>query len=392
MIRHKKTKDIEPVVAQDNKMQKVSSQWIPVSRKKRKNQKVEEEIKDDLDVTNTKTSTEVIVESSHDDEFESYDVNQLVDVVPIDKVPKEEEEVVAIIQVAEKIEIISSDLPEKAAEKIDAINHISKEENVEKEVIAEESKEQSVESENKTKKNKNKKGTHKPTTKRVIITDVDLSPLSLKDISHNNNDDKPNANNTAKTIESTSNNNNIDKTESTIQVVTKNDPSVTNENKSSSSTYEQSSSEKKSKNKKKNKKAKPTPTTPLSPSLPSASLSTSETTITNNEDYSYDSLLENTLLNESDDKTNIEVSQELDKIIQKGMYSNLEEKIKSINVDMSDGFFQTILTNISRSRESSVEKSGFIKTPDFTKLLSSKHLFKSSAGATCLLPQKRDFF
>lgn len=96
-------------------------------------------------------------------------------------------------------------------------------------------------------------------------------------------------------------------------------------------------------------------------------------------DDSYDFLLETSILDESADRTNIEMSQELDKMIQRGMYTNLEEKIKSLNISTNDSFFKTIINNIS-SREPSVEKNGFNQTPDFSKILNNtSYLLKSQS-------------
>lgn len=89
---------------------------------------------------------------------------------------------------------------------------------------------------------------------------------------------------------------------------------------------------------KRSKKKKPSKTITKNPST-----SSSNTTI-NALDDSYDFLLDNSLL--EDEKTNIEISQELDKMIQRGLYSNLEEKIKSLNFKPesinNDGFFKTL--------------------------------------------------
>lgn len=63
-------------------------------------------------------------------------------------------------------------------------------------------------------------------------------------------------------------------------------------------------------------------------------------------------------------------------MIQRGMYINLEEKIKSMNIESNENFFKTIISNIS-SRESSVEKSNpYIKNPDLSKLLTNTPLLK----------------
>ncbi|KAH0809828.1 hypothetical protein GEV33_012961 [Tenebrio molitor] len=63
-------------------------------------------------------------------------------------------------------------------------------------------------------------------------------------------------------------------------------------------------------------------------------------------------------------------------MIQRGMYSSLEEKIKSMNIESNDNFFKSIIHNISTSRESSVEKNNY-KNPDLSKILNNSSLLKT---------------
>ncbi|KAK9718264.1 hypothetical protein QE152_g23293 [Popillia japonica] len=113
--------------------------------------------------------------------------------------------------------------------------------------------------------------------------------------------------------------------------------------------------------KKKSKKKKKLPKSNLSTSIPSISSSTA--TLTNIDD-SYDFLLDTTSL--IDDKTNIEVSEELDKMIQKSLFGNLEEKFRSLNVSVDDDFFKSLSL---KPKTQSTTEIGFIKATNFTTIL-----------------------
>ncbi|KAK9718259.1 hypothetical protein QE152_g23294 [Popillia japonica] len=151
--------------------------------------------------------------------------------------------------------------------------------------------------------------------------------------------------------------------------------------------------------KKKSKKKKKLPKSNLSTSIPSIS---SSTATLNNIDDSYDFLLDTTSL--IDDKTNIEVSEELDKMIQKGLFGNLEEKFRSLNVSVDDDFFKSLSLksktqslfgnleekfrslNVSvdddffkslslKSKTQSTTERGFIKATNFTTILNNNTNF-----------------
>lgn len=205
---------------------------------------------------------------------------------------------------------------------------------------------------NKSKK-KSKKGAPKPLTKRVIITDADLSmtceetQTPVKKI--------------VKKLDNLKNNDNKIEEKAGVMPIIK-----TEEDNIKQDLPKSSEDEEKKKNKKKKKTSKIT------------APSNSDATV-NAVDDSYDFLLDLALADVTVEKTNVEISQELDKIIQKGMYSSLEEKIKSLNIDESDGFFKSVFSKIS-SRESSEEKTGFSKTPDFSKILqNTRTLFKPNS-------------
>ncbi|KRT78964.1 hypothetical protein AMK59_8029, partial [Oryctes borbonicus] len=115
--------------------------------------------------------------------------------------------------------------------------------------------------------------------------------------------------------------------------------------------------------KKKSKKKKKQNKSNLSTSIPS--ISSSSTTL-NNMDDSYDFLLDTTAL--VDEKTNVEVSEEFDKMIQKGLFGNLEEKIRSLNVSVDDDFFKSLSL---KPRNQSTPEKGFIKATNFTTILNN---------------------
>ncbi|KAK4878770.1 hypothetical protein RN001_011276 [Aquatica leii] len=87
------------------------------------------------------------------------------------------------------------------------------------------------------------------------------------------------------------------------------------------------------------------------------SVSSSNTTL--NGDDSYDFLIENSALEEFDQKTNVEVSFELDRIIQKSMYTHLEEKMKSLNLSLNDEFFKAAVKEKSPAEELQASTSKF---------------------------------
>ncbi|CAG9815107.1 unnamed protein product [Phaedon cochleariae] len=329
-----------------------SNQWISVSsKKKRKNKNTEEADSSFADQE----------ETTVDDDFEVYDINLLVDVVPsatateeIIKVEITEGKVEDIIStIAESmispVEInslvpnirsvaeIESELIAKEPEQLEQKEELIQPESEPSEVAKETTEEFIAVAKPKTKK-KSKKGSQKTVTKRVIITDIDLSdkceeiktPVKkiVKKIEHH--EETPEvAPNPVEPIEE----------------VTK-DPTLPQDN------------DEDEKKKSKKKRKKPSKSVTSDNSLPG-----STATLTTGE--SYDFLLDASLADEKD-KTNDEISQELDKIIQKGMYSNLEEKMRSLDIDESEGFFKSIFSKIST--RDSYDKAGYSKTPDFTKI------------------------
>lgn len=361
---------------------KQHNQWISVSsRKKRKNKNADE----------TEVSFEEGEDHSEKDLFEKYDVDQLVDVVP----PSKEKEEVVEVETTDEVEIedIISTITQNEASLINNMENISLNltirtvDDIEKELITKEptetetptpepetvSTEKEIPDETstpdvsteinvsateqeavKTKSNKkSKKGTQKPITKRVIITDVDLS-MKCEEIKT-----------PMKKI--------VTKVSEKPNECVKTTPTPTEEKveeKMGEDLPKRDDEEEKKKSKKKKKRPNKITIT--------NSLSSSNTTL-NNMDDSYDFLLDSALSPESVEKTNVEMSQELDKIIQKGMYSSLEEKIKSMNIDDSDGFFRSVFSNISNTK-SGVEKNGFNKTLDLSKVLQdSRSLFRPSS-------------
>lgn len=355
---------------------KQPNQWISVSsRKKRKNKNPDE----------TEVSFEENDDHSEKDLFEKYDIDQLVDVIPA---TEQEEEVIKVDTTEVEIEDIINTITQNETSLTNNMENISLNltirsvDDIEKELIVKDPVEietltpeadtvvnegEATEEKSildaveeltvtepdvvKTKSSKkSKKGTQKQITKRVIITDIDLSMKCeevkappLKKIVKVN--EKSNECVKVVPVE--------EKIEEKIEEIPKRDEE-----------------EEKKKGKKKKKKSSKT-------TIPS-SLSSSNTTI-NNMDESYDFLLDSALSPESLEKTNVEISQELDKIIQKGMYSNLEEKVKSLNIDDSDGFFKSVFSNISTTK-SNVDKNGFNKSLDLTKVLQdSRSLFRPSS-------------
>ncbi|XP_044763752.1 uncharacterized protein LOC123320487 isoform X2 [Coccinella septempunctata] len=198
-------------------------------------------------------------------------------------------------------------------------------------------------------KKKSKKGGQRQQTKRVFITDVDLSEVLPETKKNEAEEDiKEPEEIVVKEDEKEETSEEIQKEEAKLDPLPVVEIEVISEETVEKKELIQIEQTEK-KNKKKKKKSKITEAVTNTP--------------TNAED-TYDLLLENTLSNNSEDKTNMEISQELDLIIQRGMYSNLEEKIKALNIiPIKEEFFQSV---VQTSRESSTEKS-----PEFTKLLAN---------------------
>ncbi|XP_018332461.1 uncharacterized protein LOC108741971 [Agrilus planipennis] len=90
-----------------------------------------------------------------------------------------------------------------------------------------------------------------------------------------------------------------------------------------------------------------------------------------NVDDPYNYLLEDIILKDSDNKTNEEISEELDRIIQKGMYTSLEEKLKTINVSDSteDQFFKMLNCDSFVQKKPAQSNTTSIKITDFASIL-----------------------
>lgn len=272
---------------------KVTTQWISVaSRKKRKNKGSNEN--DEIDEVLPEETETKLVES---DGFESYDVNQLVDVVPpAENIPEEPEpvNVVAPEEQPKEVVVVVEEI-EKSTRKI-------KKKSQTKRIIIKDSYE---------------------VTPEIVLTPKEDVPIV----------EEPQIQNIPEPLTAI--------TESPI-----------------------STPEKRTKRKKKK---------PQKPSIAkSLSVSSSNTTL-NNFDDSYDFLLEPSVLDEGEDKTNVEISQELDRLIQKGMYNNLEEKIKSLNVTFpTDNFF----SSINLTSPLAFEKNNFLKSNEFSSLFKTTTTIK----------------
>lgn len=306
------------------------TQWISVaSRKKRKNNKGVSE-SEEAEVFQEEETEATLQE----DGFESYDPNQLVDVVP-------PTQVIEIVVEPPKVE--ESDIPKEA---IVSVEEETVKPSVEVEMPKEETDEKKEEEEiskpqeEVPPKTVTRKAKKKLQTKRIIIKDTYMVTPEVTE---------PKKPEVAKKEEAPPPTPPVEVEEDTKQITTS-DPVVT----AIASESPVSTPEKRTKRKKK-KPAK----------LPSVSVSSSNTTL-NNLDDSYDFLLEPSVLDESEDKTNVEISQELDRLIQKGMYNNLEEKIKSLNVSFpNDNFF----SSINLTSPLTFEKNNFLKANDFASLL-----------------------
>uniref|UniRef100_A0A1Y1KAR9 Uncharacterized protein n=1 Tax=Photinus pyralis TaxID=7054 RepID=A0A1Y1KAR9_PHOPY len=249
-----------------------SNQWIAVaSRKKRKNKGVEEE----------EEEVEVVEEAPplSDDLFESFDINQLVDVVPpsqLETAPSQPE----------------TGLPEIVTEPVKSEPDIR---TPPPEV------------------RKKKKKTIKVATKKVIVTD--FPPVEVAE-------EQPCEPPACEVFSPPA-------PEETISTAVVEDKIITEEETAVKSPNE--TPEKKKKKKKKPAKSTSNPT-------PSSDCDT------------YDFLLDTS--DDFDKKTNVEISQELDRMIQKGMYSSLEGKIRSMNIDLDDAFFRIVARSESPPRPS----------------------------------------
>nr|CAH7756089.1 unnamed protein product [Callosobruchus chinensis] len=296
-----------------------TNQWISVSSRKKRKTKAVEELED--------SSIEVEVEESQNDLFESYDITQLVDVIPPSKeeVPSPEiphEKVEEIINTLAQSQTSMAETPvlpeiksvtEIETDMIAQLELSSEIPRVEEAPIATNEVEESAGLKLKQKK----KGTQKPVTKRVIITDVDMSD-KFEEIKT-----------PVKKIVTK-----IEKSAKKVNVPEAN-PETKPEPEKVTTADATAEEEEKKKGKKKKRKQQ----------QGSKSATTAQ-------DESYDFLLDPSLEVVSEDKTNDEISQELDRIIQKGMYSSLEEKVKSLNIaDDCGDFFKSVFSTITSSEK-----------------------------------------
>ncbi|XP_063930201.1 titin-like isoform X2 [Zophobas morio] len=311
---------------------KSTNEWISVSRKKRKNKNVEE-------IEDVEEKTEQEVEENLERIEETPQVPQEPTPPPLPP-PKE------TIQEPTTPPPPSPPSPPPPSPTLPIVQ--------EPPVIEIKPEETKEEKKPKKKSRKNHtKSTPPAITKRVIITDVDLSVPEVKKEVEEEKEVK--IEEEIKPIEE-------------VKVVEETKPEeekapekveVAEEDTEKVEIVEEEKKESTEKKSKKKKKKVGTKSTILS-------RQSSSNNALNVSDDSYDFLLDESL-----EKTNLEVSQELDKMIQRGMYSSLEEKIKSMNIESNDNFFKTIISNIS-SRESSVEKNHpYIKTPDFGRLMTT---------------------
>ncbi|KAH1011584.1 hypothetical protein HUJ04_000923 [Dendroctonus ponderosae] len=351
---------------------KANNQWISVNnRKKKKNKSIDadsEPLQEMLDLHDS---------SDRSSDFESYDVNQLVDVIPTSEVEasknheKRIEDILSTIAQTETAELqpanISnipevSDIEKDIIVKIEEQQQPSNEPNKDDLLISTEptrddatntteSTKASVEpiandaiqelehEENSLKlKKKSKKGTQKPLMKKIIITDIFNDAVATPEM---------------KTP--------IKKVEETKSLKAKPEmPPVAIEEAVEVKVEDELSEEKvtaqlekKTRKKKKNKSAKPVSNFPS--------------------ELADDSALENSALNEVIGKTNDEVSLELDQLIQKGMFSSLQEKMKCLSVEPeTDEFFKNVGAIVAPGKD---KPAPIVKAPDFNRIFQSTRQF-----------------
>lgn len=282
-----------------------TNQWISVSnRKKRRSNNVSnaqedlpvEDLDSTLDIDNSSSvikadlvlqeAVQANIEQTGDDGFEEYDVDKLVDVVV------REIQEVTVVELENGLE---TSVEEEAELKVvQEIKIEATEEDLKTSDVIGRDVDEWKETKVSIKKPNNKNSKQ---IKRVMVTD-NIPPILTKETPVKKVVDPP------KKVE---------------------EPTKTQEKKDSASTPSKSS--------KKSNKKKSTTKASIESSPGSSKDRKDDTT-----SCSFDFLPSN-----SADKTNIEVSQELDLLIQRGMYSSLEEKIRSFNITASnDGFFKTI--------------------------------------------------
>ncbi|GJQ83450.1 hypothetical protein Trydic_g8577 [Trypoxylus dichotomus] len=358
-----------------------TSQWIAVSSKKKRKSRSSTE--DDIENTNEDSDLSQKIEGSIVEiyEQEKFEVNEVPPTIPPME-PKIEDvesstKIENIIEVICKSEATSqtstNDIPMaqiqlkdvKEIEKEMLRNTVEKNDITTSDDVPQTKLNESPQNPSHLKnlnikdiqKKKSKKGNNKNTTKRIMIIDPDVSKEETQ-ITKSKEIPKPKGTKAPQELEIT-----VPKTSKDIPKIEEvNDKTVQKEGSPDSvvltlpeEPMESLTTPDKKKSKKKKKQTKST----LSSSIPSIS---SSTTTLNNMDDSYDFLLDTTAL--VDDKTNVEVSEELDKMIQKGLF----EKFKSLNVSVGDDFFKSL--SLKPKNQSTPEK-GFIKATNFTTILNN---------------------
>ncbi|XP_065173179.1 uncharacterized protein [Atheta coriaria] len=346
------------------------SQWISVqSRKKRKNNKqCDWDDEEDLNINNTnnKTDFEVKGVSNIDgDGFEAYDVSKLEDVVVVRPETDNNTSVPDVVEdIVETIAVI-----EETPKQIDQLDHKAAEEEEFDKLIR-----TLEELEAKTPQKK------KPVVnKRVMITDVgveEVLPLTITEIKDDE-DTKPNIKKTKKSKSKTTQKVDISKENEVVEVISEVKHEKMHETLNDcmqpviqlNVTQDESPDKNKKKKKKKTPK-KPTLTLDSTLTPPISMPNTPSTSASVVDESSYNFLLTDSLLEE--ERTNLEVSEELDKIIQRGMFTSLEEKIKSLNITaMNDGFFKSMTSFVDNTT-----KTG--KEDDLTTILTkTTNIFKA---------------
>lgn len=384
----------QTIVETPQKQTRLTNQWISVSsRKKRKNKNA-----NDSEENETILDEDVEESTESKDVFESYDVNQLVDVVP----PKQEETLIeeqskvttpAVLEVevledkavvvealpvepqpveSAEVQVVLTDVKESEQVLLNSEpQELTPQESHESEANFSEPhvKEELIETTKSVSSKKSKKS-QKFVQKRIIIRDSFPTPVDSSDVQKTTESNVVGKNivevdvKTSAVAEeckedSAKSKTEIKETEKVQDEVV--DAEVTVVDSKEPTVVETPTSTPDRRSKKKKKK----PTRPLLSK--SQSVSSSNTTI-NNLDDSYDFLLENSILDDAEEKTNIEISQELDRMIQKGIYNNLEEKIKSIDIAPVDDSFFSILNGSSSTLN---DKNSIFKNADFSSLLKS---------------------
>lgn len=327
------------------------NQWISVSSRKRRKNRATEDFEED---------PEPPPQQQPDDAFESYDINQLVDVVPgADKIELVEEE--GIIEVTvESIqeEVPTRCVPPEVVEEKDPVVEESHAAVEETKTVDEETKIVVKEKKPHEENNPDAVEENESTDDKVRALEVSEPDLEIEEPGQLRDPVLEVPIETEPTVPKQKS-----RPKKLAAVAAQKHPS-----KKSAIANEEQDPEDSGEKKQKKKRKKPA----KNKLLPSAS--SSATTLSQLDD-SYEFLLENSTIEDFEEKTNVEISQELDKIIQRGMYSSLDEKIRALNVGpgLDDKFFNSIALEESLG----VQKPASIKATDFGELLQNAgQLFK----------------